>query len=452
MHDEENLKILSEEYADLKQKGKIDEAMNLYFEKILPLYKDSLINENNNIAKNRYNILFSTLGTSPQTSVISYLIAKPTERIVLVGTEETINNYMKYVIANTDLNKKPHKLDHFIIDTNIDKMYEKIADEMKQYRGKKILFDITGGKKTMSSVAMLIAVNGNIDISYIDQKGFSSEKMIQFRNPMFYYGDLSFRKAIEQYNSTRFNLAKLTIDKNWEHIKDKNTADKMISFIEIYENWHSFNIKEAEEKLRKFIGKYDDLPKNLNDNMKSNLDTLLRIRKDRKYEIINYYYSAQRFKNAGQYDIGVFLLYRTVEKLFSVILKEKYNINNSDFNDKESQYNFEEFKKIGDSIYEDSYNGNRFPYRMGLMDSAIMLRYLNNEYISHIDLKELKTSIELRNESNFTHGSRILNSEDYEKFEEMTVKCLKKFLDYNDIDLEKIEQSFKFPRLKEDML
>lgn len=452
MLSKEEMQQLTDEYYDLKQKRKIEQAMNLYFTKIFPNYKDILIKENKGVAKKPYDILFSTLGRSPQTSVISYLVVKPTEKIVLVGTEKTIKQYMKYVVNNTDLKDNPHKYQHITIDTNIDKMYEKIADEIKQYKGKNIIFDMTGGKKTMSAVAMLIAVNGNIDISYIDQDGFGTEKIVKFKNPMFYYGDLSFRKAVEQFNATRYNIAKSTIDNNWEHIKDKITADKLKYFIEIYENWHSFDIKEAKDKLTKFIGKYDNIPEKLKIDMDNNLGALSKIQKNMNYEIMNYYFSAERFKNAGQFDIGVFLLYRTIEKLFSVILKEEYNINNSAFTDKQNSYDFIEFKKIGDSVYKEGYNGSKFPFKMGLMDSAIMLRYLKNNNIEHIDLKELKGIVELRNESNFTHGNRILAAGDYNTFDKITRKCLSKYLESIDINLENIQKNFKFPKLKEDML
>lgn len=107
------------------------------------------------------------------------------------------------------------------------------------------------------------------------------------------------------------------------------------------------------------------------------------------------------------------------------------------------RYNEKLQKVFGKDHYE-----KNLPHKVGLMDSAVILSIKDDSLVEDKNLKELKGIIELRNTSHFTHGSRVLNEEDFNKIRRLSRKVLEKYLSLKrKPSVREFEQSFSFPKI-----
>ena len=80
------------------------------------------------------------------------------------------------------------------------------------------------------------------------------------------------------------------------------------------------------------------------------------------------------------------------------------------------------------------------------MDSAVFLSLLKNPIARALDLKDLQGIVNLRNESNFTHGTKNLNEKDYNRIKREARKLLEKYLEiHGKANVKSFEEKFMFP-------
>jgi len=213
--DENKIKELSEKFDDIED---ICEKNEFYFKEIMPLYVNDFIKNSNSNLKSK--ILFTSLGTSPQTSVLITKLLNKLDRVYAIVTEKTSNN-IDFIKEYGNFSSKDKQIFPLIIDSeNTIETYRRIYEQLKKLiikdkiHSSLILFDITGGKKNMSAVMNFIAGLYNIPTIYIDsvynsqkrRPEFGTERAIIIENPIYYTGEKYVYDAIKSFNEYSFHL------------------------------------------------------------------------------------------------------------------------------------------------------------------------------------------------------------------------------------------------------
>jgi hypothetical protein len=99
-------------------------------------------------------------------------------------------------------------------------------------------------------------------------------------------------------------------------------------------------------------------------------------------------------------------------------------------------------------IYDKPFYADKLPRKVGLMDSAILLSIKGDPVVKELKLKALQGIVNIRNDSHFTHGSRALGEDDFNKIRRTARKLLEKYLGLKDKPrVEEWETLFAFPKL-----
>lgn len=470
--DENKIKELSEKFDNIEN---IHEKNRFYFKEILPLYVNDFINNSKSNLKSK--ILFTSLGTSPQTSVLITKLLNKLDRVYAIVTEKTSNN-IDFIKEYGNFSCKDKQIIQLLIDSeDTIGTYKTIYEQLKKLilkdkiHSSLILFDITGGKKNMSAVMNFIAGLYNIPTIYIDsvynsqkrRPEFGTERAIIIENPIYYTGEKYVYDAIKSFNEYSFSFAHDLLTRQLE--KNKIDRAKEANFIkelsEIYNDWFQFKLDDAGIKLFNLLNNYtaETSRFQINEKLQVNLETINKARNDAVYKILNLYFLARKNYELKKYDFGVLLLYRTQEAILNEGIKTFFKeFNSSKPNWNKLDITFEQFKKVADLVYEKEggYKGTNLPYDCGLLDCAIILYIKKSEIVKNIEkIKKIKDRAYLRNLSYLEHGYQVLRKENFEELNEITLDLLKSFLKEKNIteDVEIIlDKEFSFPKLNEGLL
>lgn len=461
---------LSTEFDKLKEPKKTE----FYFERILPLYIDDF--KNTNVTNLRPDYLFSSVGTSPATTVLVSHLLNPYV-IYAIVTNKSIEYIPIIEKYGNFKNKKEKRVIPVIVDeVNPISMYQRIYEELRNLiiKEKKhsslISFDITGGKKTMSAILGFISGYYNISTVYLNSEydsnkkrpKFGSEKIEVIDNPIFYTGEKFIYDSIKSFNENSFAMAYEILEKN---LKDNNIdkireAQFLKELSEAYNYWFQFKIEDAKKKILYIKENFNpEIRKfQIESQLNMNFNLIENSLKDETYRILTLYFFSKKNCQLSKYDFGVLMLYRTQEAILNDGIKsidENFNSSKPDWN--KLDIKFEDFKKVADEIYHGGYKGKELPIDCGLMYCAIIL-YIKGKIIKDIEtLKIIKDKTRLRNLSYLEHGFETLNKEHYEELNKVTENLLKEYLKEKNIDnqieqIEELEKQFSFPRLNEGLL
>lgn len=439
---------MSSEHLDIEEKIEIWEKIEnpqkrkeYYRQHIFPLSIPKFVEKYNESIRDEkgknYKFLISTLGTSPEPCIYFISAVKP-EYAYILHSRETEKN-VDYVIKETKIgfSKIRKKLINPSDPCSVYKAIKEIIEDKDDFS--EILIDATAGKKAMVIGAAQAGYYLGIDVGYVDSDSHTilrhpqplSERPIILNNPLEVFFDFEITKGKSHFQNHDYSGALDYFSK----VKDK-MPDPYYRKIELYclitegfKCWDEFNFDDALAKfqeIRNNISRY-----NLNERfikiIEEKIVTLEKLKnKDMDYHILNFYISAQRFKKKKRYDLGIFLFYRTIEKIYQKRLKTEYGIdnNNPDFStikgksisDIQTLYD-----QLGKEVYGKRYSKKEIPKKLGLMDSAIIYNVLRGQKPLKC-LKWLCHIIETRNHSIFTHGMRVLGEKDYNEFKKFVEK------------------------------
>lgn len=461
---------LSTEFDKLKEPKKTE----FYFEKIFPVYLDDFKKENNIHLNTHY--LFSSVGTSPATTVLVSHLLNPYEIYAIVTNKS--QEYIPIIEKYGNFKNKKQKMVIPIIIDEVDPiiMYEKIYEQLRNLiiKEKKhsslISFDLTGGRKTMSAILGFISGYYNISTIYLNSEYnadlrrpiFGTERIEVIDNPIFYTGEKFIIDSIKSFNENSFTMAYEILEKNLKDnkINKANEAQFLMEISEAYNDWFQFKLREARKKMLKVKRDFNPAIRKfrIESQLNMNIQTIERSLEDETYKILTLYFFSKKNCELRKYDFGVLMLYRTQEAILNDGIKsidKNFNSSKPDWN--KLDIKFEEFKKVADEIYHGGYKGKELPIDCGLMYCAIIL-YIKGKIIKDIEtLKIIKDKTRLRNLSYLEHGFETLNKEHYEELNKVTENLLKEYLKEKNIDnqieqIEELEKQFSFPRLNEGLL
>lgn len=200
-----------------------EKANQYYYENIWPWEKETVLARyQDNDFPAVYGLILM-VGSSPEPLILTISILKP-EKVFFIYTREFEKN-MERIIAETVLAQRPTQIDkpsQPIDSSDITEIYRLIKDCWKRWhqpaseKGKKIVVDITGGKKSMVGGAAMAAALLNIPVTYVDYESYNKElrrpepgsEYLRFLpNPLVTLGEVKKERAVSLFNHADYGQA-----------------------------------------------------------------------------------------------------------------------------------------------------------------------------------------------------------------------------------------------------
>ncbi len=406
----------------------------------------------------RYRFLISPVGFSAQPIILFIKAIRP-ERILFIFSEDT-EHQINFIAKWTGITFAQVDKEH-VDSSDVTGVYKAIKQFVAGKNPGEILIDITGGKKSMVGGAVMAGNFLGIDTGYVDYDEYipdlrqpkpGTEYPNILKNPLTVFGDIELNKAKEAFN--QYNFARVVeiasfLEEKIEDIWEVKIIQKLNG---LYQELDAFNFNNALILANEFIEKYVHFVDKPRLEKVRKTSEILQALIDQKhpnhgsYMGLNLFHSGERFAERNRYDVAVFLMYRVIELVLSFSLRAKgIDVSNPTYPKEitEARYN----QKLAE-IFEKEYREKTLPGKIGLMDSAIFLSLLHDPVVVELDIRKLKSIINLRNESIFTHGTRPLCQDDYRKIRRVAIKLLDRYLNSNGkpntVDFKDI---FSFPKL-----
>lgn len=289
-----------------------------------------------------------------------------------------------------------------------------------------IIIDYTSGTKTMTMSAAfasmvyrkrLVFVSGE-RVNGIVVKGTEE---INSQNLYLVYDDLMITKIKELFNSNRFEAGKVLVD------DITNTNENKDVYTQLFDAYSAFDcvdyVKALENfDVKEFCIKWPELERNFQMNAKA-----LNIINMKEHGLKCFYILASMLNNArrraeeNKYDDAIARLYRSLELIAQIRLKE-YGIMTSDVDDK-----LLEDKVDSEYLYDLrlTRNRNSGKIKIGLNQDYILLKELGDDlgefYIENEKL--IQNSLQYRNNSILAHGLSSQNYEQYVEFRDLVLNA-----------------------------
>src|SRR3989344_4560732 len=336
---------LRENWLELVKNTKTDEANSLYWEKLFPLIEKQFF-ENNEL-KGEYDWLILPVGLESSYYILLIKAIKP-KNVYFLGTGEFKRDFLDKIIEKAGL-----KASRYIVDTleyeemDIADVYEKIRKHLDLFYNKKVILDLTRGKRIMSVGAGIVGAFFGFDLVYVDEEWIDeikrglpgTEKLVMVKNPFDVFGDLEGQEAREFFNHYNYGAAIFFYKKLREKVADPRKIEIEELLSEAYLHWNSFNFKidsQVHQNLNVLgILTSSDInkPENLSDEFNLHI-------------IVDLYVNALRKAEDGMFEDSISRLYRVLE-LISQYRLRSYGIETS--NPKLEKYS-EDYKKTTKEI------------------------------------------------------------------------------------------------------
>ncbi|NLD93651.1 MAG: hypothetical protein GX639_13410 [Fibrobacter sp.] len=401
-------------------------------------------NQNTSIDFSKYRYLVATMG-KVYTSVICFCQAFKPEKIHLIVSPETTDAIEPLFEELKSI--YPISLAQFTwrecSSTSIPDIYQHLLMFTKDKSAKQILFDITNGKKSMAAAAVMAASILDADIVYGDFSEYDWEnhrpvlstmcgKLLE--NPYNVFGDLEIQRAKNLMKRSDFTGAVSILEHLENRVNYIGNIKELRILAEALQFCDSFNFQEAKQKLD-LIKSTDKIVKPQLEVMNSIVTVLTdRNNKDfQLFELINFFFYGKRLAGNGKHDLGVFLMFRIIERYAQLRLEEKSisasNVDPSVFSDT-VYLKFCEYKKMlyGKSARIDQ----KPPLIVSCLEAYLILHAIEHPAFKMKDeisfLKHIKELCEKRNKSIYTHGNSPLTADDYQLFEKTAKSLFCKYL------------------------
>ena len=340
-----------------------------------------------------------------------------------MGSEEFRDCFLDKIINESEL-----KASQYIVDTvsynklDIADVYEKIRAHLNLFIDKKVLMDLTRGKRIMSAGAGIVGAFFGFSLVYIDEEWTDeikrglpgTEKLVMVKNPFEVFGDLELKEARDFLNHYNYGAALSLYKRIQQKIVDPRNVEIEALLSETYLQWNSFNFKAALFKLQLAVNKLQQYHFKTLPEILENL-TALKILESGKeistkksdefnlHVIVDLYVNALRKAEEGIFEDSISRLYRVLE-LISQYRLQKYGIETINPNIKKYE---EAYKKATKELYSFE---KELPLEVGLKDGYILLFILQDyvlESYSLDDLRQMFGVIRARDMSIIAHGLQL---------------------------------------------
>ncbi len=456
------LEELREKWLALVKQSKINEAFKLYWQELFPIIEEKFLNENK--VAEKYDWLILPAGLEASYYIFLVKSIKP-RKVYFLGTKEFKEQFLDKIIEKTGL-----KASDYVVDTleynemDAADVYEKIRQRLDLFYNKKVVLDLTRGKRIMSIGAGIIGAFFGFDLVYIDEDWLDdikrglpgTEKLVTVKNPFDVFGDLEGRQARELFNHYNYGAALYFYKKLREKIADPRKIEIEEILSEAYLHWNSFNFKAALHKMNTLIKKSKQYGIKIDLNIHKNLEALkilnsIDITKPEQVSddfnlhiIIDLYVNALRKAETGLFEDAIGRLYRVLELISQNRLKQ-HGIETSAPN---LEKYAEQYKEVTKQIYDTE---KPLPFEVGLKDGYILLFILKDYIIENDGIEDLKNMfgiIRVRDTSIIAHGLQLAGEKAFNNMNALAKKFIKRLCNKQQRDMQEIIKQHRFIKLK----
>ncbi|MEK6893641.1 MAG: TIGR02710 family CRISPR-associated CARF protein [Nanoarchaeota archaeon] len=456
----ESLEALRVEWLDLVKKASINKAEEIYWKSIFPLVEDNFIKTSK--SKEQYDWLVLPCGLEASYYILLIKSIKP-KNVYFLGTTEFKSKFLDFIIKKTELNASQYIFDAIEYKgLEISEVYEKIRTHLNLFINKKVLMDLTRGKRIMLVGAGIVGAFFGFDLVYIDEdwvdeikRGLpGTERLVMVKNPFEVFGDLELREARDFFNHNNHGAALALYKKIHQKIIDPRNVEIEELLAEAYLHWNSFNFKAALFKLEMVKNKLNQYCMKINPDIIDNLTALKVLNSDnsdsgRKLDefslhvIVDLYANALRKAEAGLFEDSISRLYRVLE-LISQYRLQDYNINTQkpDIKKYESAY-----KTATKELYGFE---KGLPNEIGIKDGYILLFILQDYILEGYSLEDLRKMfgvIRARDMSIIAHGLQLAGEKVFLNMNQLVKTFIKYLCEKHGKDFALISRQHTFVKL-----
>ncbi|GAA2143581.1 TIGR02710 family CRISPR-associated CARF protein [Glycomyces algeriensis] len=435
-------RILGNEEMYGVDKTAIDRARRFRIEQVLPAVVQGIRENWAQPTKEAVDLLVSLSGHSPETTVVSFEMLRPGRLLVLQSeaADQSIDTIVEYASV------PPSRIETRRVDPNDPlSTYAHVKENAEQIwkrtgRRANVVIDITGGKKIMSAAAALAAAQLDLQLCYIDgrydpslrQPVPGTERLVLLPNPTEIFMEREMDKACTLLAHGDFPASRRRFAELAEKTDRSSHARFGRDLAHCYGAWCNFDSQNLPMRAEALRRRLDDLryqpSQPVRDRIEAQLEFLdaLAAEPNGIHATLNYFLIAGHYRKREQHELAVLLHYRTLEHLLCRSLEQRaegfrceapdWGLLSDDPNDLA-----ERFRRVGARIYRTE--SVSLPFRIGLMDAALLLHALEDPVASALGLDDerslfaLMRQAETRNRSVLAHGSQSVNSEASQQFE-----------------------------------
>ncbi|MGL4670581.1 MAG: TIGR02710 family CRISPR-associated CARF protein [Methanobacteriaceae archaeon] len=412
------------------------------------------------------NVLFMTVGTGVGDSdkkidslahglLFSIRESNP-DFVVFFGSElsrKTVKSLKEQYKEEND--GKDFENFEFILINDIDSFnecYDKIKNELFNFKDSTIRIDYTSGTKTMTMTAAicstiyrkdLILVSGTRGKDGIVLKGTEEKKT---QNLYQVYDKFTLDKIKDLFNNNLFDSALLFLEE-MRVIPDEQYS----KLIKSYNMWDKFHHELAYENFSSEFSKdFSEIENQIAKNNK-----VLNILNLKEHKLRCYYILADLLNNVerraeeGKYDDAIARLYRSLELIGQIKLKKSYKLITSNLDIEKVENIMKKSKNIKNNeqyiLKLKNKKGIDGKIRIGLKDNFILLDNLENSLgIKFMENKnKFYNTLKHRNQSILAHGLNPKFELDYKEFKKLVFDLAKEL----EPQIEYFMKDAKFPKL-----
>ncbi len=462
---EMDLEGLREEWKGLIFGGELERAEKLYWEKLFPLVEEKFVSDvkkrmgSGEIPK--YDLLILPIGMGSSFYHTMLINALKPQKVYFICTQEGEKYTLDRIVSRAGLSPGMYTKD--VIEysgMDASEVYEKIKRVIEAYRGKKMVVDLTYGKRVMVAGAAIVCDFFGCDMVYIDEQWIEeinrgvpgTEKLVKVKNPLHLFGEMERYHAIELFNRYEYTASYKSFESLKGKVPDPREFEIKSMIAQAYSFWDSLNfitasriLNGAYNKILQYNFKFDE-----KNQLASNLEALkileaaqsgrklLDLLKDDDFVIhllTDIFCNAARRAEQNQFEDALSRLYRSVEIVSQHRLaKRGVDTASPDYN---SLGISEKYAKITKELYGKE---KTLPPVISLMDGHIILFALGDDIWKAKNLEELKELLEcikLRDYSIIAHGIQLVNKNTFDKFKALVSGMLVKLYGLYGKDFEK---------------
>lgn len=415
-------------------------------------------------------MLVFTVGGSPEPIIFSFQQTEPSYTIFICseGSKRTLEDEILPKLGlderDYDVLCVPSENDYEeCIDSMRRALTSKVAEWLNREGRRELVVDFTCGTKVMTAALALVSRRWQCRYNYIGGKKRTKdglgvvikgeEKEFVSVNPYKTLGMELFEEFIGFFNTGGYKEALSLIKDHISTVSSPESRSELTilrSLAEAYLFWDTFDHKRALEKLRTISGRVimfvrarwsdreaEKIKRLLNDNI-AFLTRLCDTDSVSVERIADLLANGLRCASAGRYDDGVARLYRAVEAVAQLRLKE-YGIEDT---------SSVALKRIPESLREEfAHKVEDGRLRLGLQDCYRLLEGFGDalaQTFAEVGFADrVKTPLNIRNKSILAHGFESVTERGWRTLKEKVFQLLKR----HDISEFSLPRFVKLPSL-----
>ncbi len=410
----------------------------------------------------QYDWLVLPCGLESSYYIFLIQAIKP-KNVYFLGTAEFKNTFLNTIIERTSLKPSQYIMDELpYAAMDISDVYEKVRKQLSLFVNKKVLMDLTRGKRIMSVGAGIVGSFFGFDLVYIDEEWLDdikrglpgTETLVMVKNPFEVFGDLELKEARDFFNHNNHGAALSMYRRISQKIVDPRQVEIEAALAEGYLHWNSFNFKAALVKIEQTKNKLQQYRIPIAESLVGNCNALKLLSSEnlasencsqelRLHVIIDLYANALRKAESGLYEDAVSRMYRVLE----LVANYRLRAHGLSENGEQAKKHSKEYRAATRELYGFE---KEIPLEIGLKDSLILLFILNdylNEGYSLEDLRRIFGIIRARDMSIVAHGLQLAGEKVFDNMNTLATRFVKSICTHEGADFSKILKEHTFVKL-----